>query len=96
METLFRSLLHTGSVDETLAFFIEKLLEAGKPAPSCADEACVIGWVQLHTQVVQSVYDSALSAGLSDEDMKKVEDLYRHVLQEIQETGLSSLGVLEV
>jgi hypothetical protein len=50
----------------------------------------------LHTQVAQSIYDSALDAKLETEELGKVEDLYRHVLQSICEQGLRALGVLEV
>jgi len=83
-------------VDETLVFFVEKLLNVGKPAPACAAEDCVIRWVIDQTQVVQSIYDSAIDAGLSAEDFAKVEELYKHVLQEIYEAGMKSLGALEV
>lgn len=83
-------------MDETLVFFVEKLLNVGKPAPACAAEDCVIRWVIDQTQVVQSIYDSAIDAGLSAEDFAKVEELYKHVLQEIYEAGMKSLGALEV
>ncbi len=84
-------------MDEALAFFVEKLLNVGKPAPACAAEDCVIRWVIDQTQVVQSIYDSALDAdGLSKEDFEKVEELYKHVLQEIYDAGMKSLGALEV
>ena len=83
-------------MDEALAFFIDSLLEIGKPSPTCADETCVLEWVMLNTQKAQSIYDSASDAHLSAEDKQKVEELYQHSLQLILEQGLKSLGVLEV
>lgn len=87
-------------MNETLAFFIDQLLSIGKPAPTCADEVCVLEWVQYQSQLAQRTYDTAVAAveegSLSPEDFGKVEELYKHTLQEITDQGLSSLGVLEV
>ena len=84
-------------MDERLAFYIDKLLEVTKtPEPVCADETCVLEWVMHNTQVTQSIYDSALDASLEANDLKAVEEMYRHTLQVILEAGLKCLGVLEV
>lgn len=87
-------------VSGTLAFFIDKLLDIGKPAPACSDEACVVDWVIDQTQQMQMLYDSAIDAHtngtLTDEELKKVEELYKHAGSEIKAGGLSGLGVLEV
>ena len=83
-------------IDETLVFYIDKLLGIGKPVPSCADERCVIEWIVENTRITQSIYDGALNAGMTDENLHKVEELYKHTLTEIINQGMSSLGVLEV
>jgi hypothetical protein len=85
-----------GYVNERLSYYVDKLLEVGKPAPVCSSEQCVLEWVIGNTQVAQSIYDSALDAELDADDMLKVEELYKHTLQSILATGLSALGVLEV
>jgi len=83
-------------VDKTLGSFIEELLGIGKPVPSCANERCVLEWVQSNTLLTQSIYDRASDSGLSEEDLAKVEELCKHTLEKIINQGLASLGVLEV
>lgn len=77
--------------------FLEQLTQTVTSAPeTCTSEECILQWVIHETQVIQSIYDSAIDAGLAPEEVTQIEELYRHKLQSVLEIGLATLGASEL
>ncbi len=76
---------------------LDKMCRTVTSAPlDCQSEDCVLRWVIQEVQVIQSIYDSALDGGLTDEELARIEELYKFKLEEVLSIGMAALGAKEV
>lgn len=75
--------------------FISRLITITSNKPECFNEECIIEWTIKCTQNIQAIFDEATDV-LEGTELKKVERLYQHKLEEVFNAAMAMLGAQEV